>query len=401
MPNTRPTPPGTVAFRCPGEALRFADDALPTVGHRTWNQVARLGAFKGHPQGEFAFTPQVFRQLIANHEATSNGEVPVDYEHASETLPPGHERTGVPAVAWIHSLEQREGDDGQSELWGEFEWVDPDAVAAVRAGQYRYLSPAVSFNATHRESGAPIGPRLTSAALTNHPFLDGMAPVTATTRTLSDPDLDVIVRAVLSRLPKDPAHRFGLTPGEVHVPTPTRKPMSTMMEKLRARFKLADDAGEDTMMAAFEDLCREIDGYRAETEQKKLAESAECADRALRDYGLPATARAVLAAQCMADRRQFDAVYPPRPTPMEPWRTPVETAVLTRRVTHHGAVGDPLAATAAQSAEDEDHTLAERLLTENPRQFPTYEAAIRAAEQRNNEKRADAFIARFAHGGIR
>lgn len=162
--------------------------------------------------------------------------------------------------------------------------------------------------------------------------------------------------------------------------------MSKLIEKVRARFKLAEDADEAAMAEAFEHHMTEHEKLTKEhaelsevERQRKLTEAAECADRALRDYGLPASARAVLTAQCLADRRQFDAVHPPK--------DPASTTV-----------GKPLAALAERSAADEDHELAETLMMENPRQFSTYEAAIVVAERRNNEKRADALIARLTQG---
>jgi hypothetical protein len=61
------------------------------------------------------------------------------------------------------------------------EWLEP-ARTYIREKKYRYLSPAIRFNAKDRVSAEPIGARLTSAALTNNPFLDGMQPLAATDR---------------------------------------------------------------------------------------------------------------------------------------------------------------------------------------------------------------------------
>ena len=163
-----------------GVAITFADAEGPRVGHTTDNQIARLGTFLGHPQGPVSFTPEVFDQIIANFRALKNGEVPGDYEHASERPPPTVATDGVPAPFWVKAVRKAKGG---AELWATFEWVDPQAVEYVRSGQYKYLSPAVRFNAKSRETGLPIGAVLTSCALTNHPFIDGMEPVTASART--------------------------------------------------------------------------------------------------------------------------------------------------------------------------------------------------------------------------
>lgn len=157
------------------DARAEAPGTIPGVVSTTWIQVAKVGTFRGHPMGPFSFTPEVFSTIIANFRATANRMVPVDYEHATEALGDSVFQDGAPAVGWIVDLDNR-GADG---LWGKVEWIDPTAVDHVRQGRYRYFSPAVSFNAVSRETGKGQGPTLVSGGLTNRPFLDGMAPVTA------------------------------------------------------------------------------------------------------------------------------------------------------------------------------------------------------------------------------
>lgn len=183
MPFTGTADPTTLDARetLHGEpvALLFADGAPPAIGHQTWNQIARVGEFLGHPQGPARFTREVLEQVVRNFAAVKNGEVPGDFEHTSERLPPSAASTGVPAPFWVTALEIR---NGGSELWARFRWVSPDAVRMVRAEQYKYVSPAINFAARSRETGMPIGARLSSVALTNHPFIDGMQPITASSR---------------------------------------------------------------------------------------------------------------------------------------------------------------------------------------------------------------------------
>ncbi len=182
-----------------GDSAEITCRETAAVGQKTRNQIARFGEFRGHPQGPFRLDARVFEDIIRNLNATENRCVALDYEHTSETLPDSVAQHGVPALAWITDLEDR----GDGTLWGTFEWVDPVAVEHVRAKRYRYLSPAIQFGAVDKETGKPIGARLTSVALTNKPFLDGMAPVTASEK----------------------ATTASLTPGDVHVPTlPTRTP---------------------------------------------------------------------------------------------------------------------------------------------------------------------------------
>jgi phage I-like protein len=174
-------------YTAPGATDRRVADGVVTLDARTkpgtipgvlsvsWIQVAKVGTFRGHPMGPFAFTPEVFATIIANFLATENRMVPVDYEHATEALGESVFQDGAPAVGWIVELDNR-GPDG---LWGRVEWIDAAAVEHIRQGRYRYFSPAVAFNATDRVTGKAIGPTLVSGGLTNRPFLDGMAVVTA------------------------------------------------------------------------------------------------------------------------------------------------------------------------------------------------------------------------------
>ena len=144
-----------------------------------WNQLAKVGTFKGHPSGPFELTPVIFDEIVRNFNATINRRAPIDYEHASEQ--PSTEGSiptqGAPAHGWIIAMENR-GRDG---LWG-LTTLHPDAAQKVREGQYMFFSPAIRFGSRDRESGQPIGARMTSGALTNNPFLDGMKPFLASDR---------------------------------------------------------------------------------------------------------------------------------------------------------------------------------------------------------------------------
>lgn len=141
-----------------------------------WIQVAKAGRFnKGGP---FELNEQVFSDIVRNFASTANRRIPIDFEHASEADPTeGSIPTlGAPAQGWITALDIR---DGGSTLWALVEWL-PRARQYIKEGSYKYFSPAIRFNARDRNTGAVIGARMTSGALTNNPFLDGMAPLAAT-----------------------------------------------------------------------------------------------------------------------------------------------------------------------------------------------------------------------------
>lgn len=142
---------------------------------RVWIQLAQTGTFKGHPQGPFDLTPQTFASIVRNFEHDGI-PIPIDAEHASEMAPNTGSIpvAGAPAMGWVHQLDNR----GQGGLWGQVEWLDP-AKTYIKEGRYRYISPAIRFKSKDRVSGAETGPRMSSAGITNTPFLPDMRPLTA------------------------------------------------------------------------------------------------------------------------------------------------------------------------------------------------------------------------------
>lgn len=248
-------------------------------------QVARCGTFDGHSQGAFAFDPATFDAIVRNFDATENKRIPIDYEHASEMpTAPGVMQSGAPAVGWVTHLESR----GEAGLYASVDWVDPQAVERIRMGQYAYCSPAVVFGAIDPSTGEAIGPKLTSVALTNRPFLDGMAALTA----------------------RDPI-AASLAPESVHVPTAAAVQKETTMEPdkksplagLAVKMGMDPEAAENEIIAAIEALLEKF-------EQNQMAEAAQMSDRVIAEGRAPTASRDRLAKLCRADRPTFDAIFP-------------------------------------------------------------------------------------------
>lgn len=150
-----------------------------------WIQLAMAGRFEGHPAAKFEFNASVFDSIIRNFQTVDLGQVAFDFEHASEQ-PPSEGDIGVsgaPAQGWIRKLENR----GNS-LWGLVDWLEP-ARTYIREGKYKYVSPAIRWKAVNPRTGEAIGPRMSSAALTNKPFLRGMSAVTASDQNMGDTTL--------------------------------------------------------------------------------------------------------------------------------------------------------------------------------------------------------------------
>lgn len=132
----------------------------------TWIDLAGVGEWKGHQDGEFTLTVDDFASCVAAFEAEAT-PIPFDYDHAS-TAPDGF---GTPASGWVRGVEVR-----GERLWvlGEF---TERAASMIRAGEYRFTSGVFLFDRPDKASGKPIRCRLHSVALTNTPFLDGQQPI--------------------------------------------------------------------------------------------------------------------------------------------------------------------------------------------------------------------------------
>lgn len=240
-----------------GERVLLADDAK-AADKPVWIQLARSGSFAGHPSGPFELNAQVFSEIVRNFEATKNRAIPIDFEHASEADPTSGSipTAGAPAQGWIRELKIEGGN-----LFGLVEWGDL-ARQYIREGKYEGISPAIRFGARDRVTGKPIGAKLTSAGLTNQPFLDGMQRLAAK---------DSPAAATLS------AHPGGLrsmahAPGEymprlraalsLH-PMATARECADMLDTLRDHVSAAGDAmgeHEGVSLGQYTSALRELTG---------------------------------------------------------------------------------------------------------------------------------------------
>lgn len=167
-----PTSPAAGAGRALVLRALFGITGPDAETRSSWSQIAKCGEWKGHPAGDFTITAEHLAAIVECFEAQQN-PICVDYEHAS-TL----EGEEAPASGWVQRLELRA--EGQ-ELWGFIEWTERGANY-IRAGEYRYLSPVIFFDAPLRDSGEEWPARIHSVAMTNVPFLDGMAALALSER---------------------------------------------------------------------------------------------------------------------------------------------------------------------------------------------------------------------------
>lgn len=144
--------------------IKLAKPALVGVKQKpTWQEMARLGSYRGYHGGSFELTLEAFEQIVNNfNDGSASNQVPVYI---------GHPDRETEAVGWILDV-RREGET----LLGLIEFTSR-MIAKIRAGAFKYLSIEADLECTHPNSGEAIGARLTSLAVTNQPFIRGLKPL--------------------------------------------------------------------------------------------------------------------------------------------------------------------------------------------------------------------------------
>jgi hypothetical protein len=134
--------------------------------------ILKLGTFYKGKQ-KFSLTDQDVHQVVANFRKRENGEVVIDFEHASER-PEVSKGGPIPAAGWLKALSDTA--DANGILWGQAELTD-ETRTLIAEKKYKYLSPFIDRTLTDKTTGKPQGSTLTSLALTNRPFLEGMPAI--------------------------------------------------------------------------------------------------------------------------------------------------------------------------------------------------------------------------------
>jgi hypothetical protein len=168
-----------LSWPTPITALMGDEGGVPAVGTaqtlhpKSWMQVARVGNFVSQRYGKFAITKDDLTQMLSNFRTITPKaptKLPVDYDHLS--MDPQKPGDGM-AAGWIADLQLRENG---AELWALVEWT-PSAADAIKSRQYQFVSPSFVKDYVYKD-GNVIGTTLLAAAITNHPFLEGMAALT-------------------------------------------------------------------------------------------------------------------------------------------------------------------------------------------------------------------------------
>jgi hypothetical protein len=150
----------------------------------------------------FAISREDLESIVRNFRGRQNGEINVDYDHASE-MPEVAAGGPVPSAGRIVRLdapEAAQGLRGRDQGLGEtsnskfqipnprfilYGWFEPTERARqlLENREYRFISPAIEWGAKSKRTGQAQGTTLTSVALTNRPFLEELPQI-----RLSDPE---------------------------------------------------------------------------------------------------------------------------------------------------------------------------------------------------------------------
>lgn len=135
-----------------------------------YEQIAVVGAYKGHWQGEFEVTNAMLDQM-AGFGNSKKIKTPTDY---------GHEliyNSSADASGWIApgDFEVR-GAGKKAALFAKITWTEK-ARAKIAAQEILYKSPTIIFNTPDRKTGRTGGASIHSVALTNTPFLHELPEV--------------------------------------------------------------------------------------------------------------------------------------------------------------------------------------------------------------------------------
>lgn len=204
-----------------------------------WIHLMPYGVWRGYRRGEdireFALGPADAKSALAHFERRGLDLV-VDYEHQS--LWAAVTGNAAPAAGWIDRMEIR-----LTGLWGHVRWTEK-AAAHLRAREYRYLSPVLSFHHLDERSGSDVGTALPSVALTNTPFLDAALHAVAARSTHGAQLMNAIFALCLTLL--------GLS--SVKPEEATADQVTTAISSLKARFDAACKALGLTAEAKLEEI---------------------------------------------------------------------------------------------------------------------------------------------------
>ncbi|HEY6417597.1 MAG TPA: phage protease [Candidatus Binataceae bacterium] len=205
------------------ESTAAAGQPAPALVPPEWIELVPAGVFFGR-DGRGPFRLEHPERVIAATVALQMAAgIPIDYDHATDFAAP--EGRPAPAAGWIRQLQVRSG-----AIWGRVEWTGR-AAAAIRAREYRYISPVFQFEGSDGKVT-----RLLRAGLTNNPNLYLTAIASAET---------LVTGSVVNLVANGAEHKDGI--------------MEEFLKQLREILQLDDDATPDDIAERVREMCASAD----------------------------------------------------------------------------------------------------------------------------------------------
>lgn len=185
--------------------------------------------------------------IAATRQFHGNGQMMIDYDHQSFHA----QRVGgqAKAAGWIDPASLTVADDG---IRGDVEWTDA-AESALAAREYRYHSPYFRVDKATRKVT-----RLVNAGLTNSPNLD--LPALASVDPNASDEEGKSMKKLVTLLSSTAVAALGLTAessdedtlASIETLVTDHDASEKVLASVRTKLKLADDADEESVLAAFD-----------------------------------------------------------------------------------------------------------------------------------------------------
>lgn len=152
-------------------AVPIAAEQIDADG-RQWIEVLPTGEKFRNGPWYFTITAEDLETYAASVKERGD-RTPIDYDHA------GADGGSTRASGWFTGKAEVRGEGDAARLWVEVQWT-PAAVEAIKAGEFRFVSPEFTFAKKDKKTGLMTKAKeLLAATLTNRPFFKELAPVGA------------------------------------------------------------------------------------------------------------------------------------------------------------------------------------------------------------------------------
>lgn len=162
----------------------LTDSTMVEKDGLVWKTVAREGTWKYSPgAGQMPVAKPItfvktgksdYKNLVVSLEELKSNFEEQAIEHV--TVPLTHEDKVHENTGFIRQLKIVENEDGKAELLGGIEFTEPEIKEKTVRGSIANISAGIKFDYIKKDVGKKYNAVVQHAALTNHPWLNGMKP---------------------------------------------------------------------------------------------------------------------------------------------------------------------------------------------------------------------------------